>query len=38
MNETNVKREARRRKILENSENRFHKIGARYNPDETKGK
>lgn len=38
MNEMNAKREARRRKILENSENRLHKIGARYNLDETKGK
>lgn len=38
MDETTIKREARRRRILENSENRLHKITARQNLDETKGK
>lgn len=35
MAETNARREARRRRILENSENRLRKITARNNPNET---
>ncbi|XP_029164385.1 uncharacterized protein LOC114935667 [Nylanderia fulva] len=36
MAETNAKREARRRRILENSENRLRKITAKHNADEIK--
>ncbi|KAL0126588.1 hypothetical protein PUN28_005150 [Cardiocondyla obscurior] len=36
MDETNAKREARRRRILENSENRLRKITGRTSPGETK--
>jgi len=38
MAEINARREARRRRILENSENRLRKITGRVNPDEIKGK
>jgi len=38
MAEINARREARRRRILENSENRLRKITGRINPDEIKGK
>jgi len=38
MAEINAKREARRRRILENSESRLHRITGRVNPIEIKGK
>lgn len=38
MAESNARREARRRRILENSENRLRKITARNNADEIEGK
>lgn len=38
MAETNARREARRRRILENSENRLRKITASNNANKIKGK
>lgn len=38
MAETNARREARRRRILENSEIRLRKITTRNNADEIEGK
>lgn len=38
MDETNDRREARRRRILENSESRLRMITSRRNPGETEGK
>lgn len=38
MDETNAKREARRRRILENSENRLRMITSKRNLEETEGK